>query len=108
MKLLLDENLPKKLKKQLSVEHIAATVRDIGWQSKKNGELMKLMVEEKIEVLITFDKNLQHQQNFEKYPFAILVLHAKSNSFQNIEPLLPKIKSALKKNLKAGAVIIQL
>ena len=36
MKLLLDENLPKSLKKDFP-EFEIFTVRDMGWQSKENG-----------------------------------------------------------------------
>lgn len=60
MKLLLDENLPKKLKKDLSI-HEVYTVHDMGWNSKKNGELLKLMLNKGFDVLLTFDKNLQFQ-----------------------------------------------
>jgi predicted nuclease of predicted toxin-antitoxin system len=42
MKLLLDENLPKRLKVDL-MEFEVYTVSDNGWAGKKNGELMKLM-----------------------------------------------------------------
>ena len=37
MKLLLDENLPKRLKADFP-EHEIYTVRDKGWNGKKNGE----------------------------------------------------------------------
>ncbi len=60
MRLLLDENLPGRLKYDFS-DHEIYTVRDKGWQGIKNGELLKLMTEEKFDALLTFDKNLQHQ-----------------------------------------------
>ena len=44
MKLLLDENLPKRLKLDFS-EHEIYTVRDKNWNGIKNGELLKLLVE---------------------------------------------------------------
>lgn len=42
MKLLLDENLPKKLKMDF-LDFEIYTVSDMKWNSKKNGELLKLM-----------------------------------------------------------------
>jgi predicted nuclease of predicted toxin-antitoxin system len=42
MKILLDESLPRKLKNDFGLEHQTWTVRDKGWLSKKNGELLKL------------------------------------------------------------------
>lgn len=43
MKILLDENLPKKLKISFAAEHEVFTVRENGWHGKKNGELLGLM-----------------------------------------------------------------
>lgn len=43
MKLLLDENLPKRLKQDFS-EHEVYTVRDKGWSGVKNGELLNTSV----------------------------------------------------------------
>ena len=60
MKLLLDENLPKRLKHNFP-EYEVFTVRNKGWISMKNGELLKLMIAENFQALLTFDKNLQHQ-----------------------------------------------
>lgn len=64
MKLLLDENLPKKLKSDFP-EHEIYTVSDKGWNGVKNGELLKLLLQEGFDALLAFDKNLQHQQNFD-------------------------------------------
>jgi len=43
MKLLLDENLPKKLKLDFP-EHEVYTVTDKGWNGIKNGGLLKLLL----------------------------------------------------------------
>ena len=42
MKLLLDENLPKRLKLDFT-EHEIYTIRDKGWNGIENGELLKLL-----------------------------------------------------------------
>ncbi len=94
MKLLLDENLPKKLKQDFR-EFEIYTVWEFGWNGKTNGELLELMLEEGIEVLMTFDKNLQHQQNFEKYPLSVIVLTAESNQYKHLQPLVVLIKGKL-------------
>jgi predicted nuclease of predicted toxin-antitoxin system len=82
MKLLLDENLPKRLKFDFT-EHEIYTVRDMGWNSKKNGELLRLMISENFECLLTFDRNLKYQQNFQKYKIPVLVLHAQDNTYKH-------------------------
>jgi hypothetical protein len=50
MKLLLDENLPKKIKSPL-IDHELYTVKDKGWNGIKNGELLKLLIKEKFDCL---------------------------------------------------------
>ena len=101
MKLLIDENLPKRLKLEFP-ENKVFTVNDVGWNSKKNGVLLKLMMENGFDVLLTFDKNLQYQQNFTKYPISVLIVNASDNTFKTISPLIPKINKLLKIGLKIG------
>ncbi|MGY6744551.1 MAG: DUF5615 family PIN-like protein [Cecembia sp.] len=106
MKLLLDENLPKRLKVDLN-EFEVSTVSDNGWTGKKNGELMKLMEENNFDILLTFDKNLQFQQNFGKYSLTVFVLTAKNNTYKNLIALIPIIKDKIKLGIKPGPEIIK-
>jgi hypothetical protein len=71
MRLLLDENLPKQLKVDFP-DHDVFTVRDKGWNGVKNGELLRLMVADGFDALLTFDKNLRFQQNFAAYTLTVL------------------------------------
>lgn len=106
MKLLLDENLPKKLKLYLP-NHEVYHVSDKLWNGKKNGELLKLMLEGGFDALLTFDKNLQFQQNFEKYPLPVLVLIAAKNNFDSLNPLIPFLLKRLESPLEKGGNIIE-
>jgi predicted nuclease of predicted toxin-antitoxin system len=106
MKLLLDENLPKRLKQDLP-EHEVHTVADKRWNGKKNGELLQLMLEEGFDALVTFDKNLQYQQNFGKYPIAVLVLNAEDNTYLSLKELVPQVKSLLDFPLPPGPTEIK-
>ncbi len=56
MKILLDESLPKRLKDDFK-GHQVKTVPEMGWQGKKNGELLRLL-EKQFEVFMTADQNL--------------------------------------------------
>ena len=56
MRLLPDENLPKRLKLDFT-EYEIYTVRDKGWNGIKNGELLQLLLENNFTALLTFDKN---------------------------------------------------
>lgn len=51
MKILLDESLPRKLRNDFGQEHKVWTVRDKSWLGKKNGELLRLMVDNNFELL---------------------------------------------------------
>lgn len=107
MRLLLDENLPKQLKQDFP-EHEIFTVRDKGWNGTKNGELLKLMLSDGFHALLTFDKNLQHQQNFEKYTLTVFVLNAEINQYKVLTKLSNKVKAVLAAgNMPAGPLIIR-
>lgn len=77
------------------------------WNGIKNGELLKLLVGNSFDALLTFDKNLQHQQNFSKYTITVFVLTAKINQCKELTKLTPKIKGYLnKEEMPTGVVII--
>jgi len=108
MRLLLDENLPKRLKQDF-LAHEVFTVREKSWNGVKNGDLLKLLLENNFDALLTFDKNLQHQQNFQKYTITVFVLSAKMNTYEELTKLTPTIESYLiKDNLPAGAIVIKI
>ena len=106
MRLLLDENLPKRLKLDFP-EHEIFTVGDKHWNGIKNGELLKLLLDNSFDALLTFDKNLQHQQNFLKYTITVFVLTARINQYSELIKLTPKIKAYLNsEQMPVGPVII--
>lgn len=67
-----------------------------------NGKLLGLLRDNNFDALVTFDKNLQHQQNFTKYTIPVIVLHAADNSYLTLKHLVPKIKDLSTKELKPG------
>ena len=105
---MLDENLPKRLKFDFP-EHEIYTVRDKALNGIKNGELLELLIQNNFDALLTFDKNLQHQQNFLKYTIAVFVLSAKINSYEELSKLTPMIKVYLNRPpLPNGGIVITL
>lgn len=59
MKILIDEQLPTKLKYLFSdSDYEVLTVRDMKWLGTKNGRLIELMTLNNFQVLLTNDKNL--------------------------------------------------
>jgi len=75
---------------------------DMGWLGKHNGELMKLLVENKFDLLITLDKGLEHQQNFAAYPVPIILLSVKNSRYEFLLPLVNQIHELISANLPAS------
>ena len=93
MRILLDEDLPRRLG-ALLVGHEVTTVPRCGWSGVKNGKLLALAAT-KFDVFITMDKNLEFQQNMATLPVAVLVLEAVSNRIEHLAPLVPSVLKEL-------------
>lgn len=96
MKILLDENIPTKVKFAFNEGFDIKTVRDMEWLGKKNGELLGLLTFNGFDIFITIDKNLQHQQNLEKFDISIILLLAKDNKHQTLQPFIEKVNKLIK------------
>lgn len=103
MKLLLDECLPRKLKREF-VGHEVFTIDEAGFKGLKNGELIQSASEAGFEVLVSVDKNIEHRQNKARLPLAILVLSAKTNRIESLLPLMTEALEILE-NIKTGEII---
>lgn len=101
MRVLLDENLPRKLKWALKTE--ASTVPEQGWSGIKNGQLLRLAASE-FDVLVTMDRGMTFQQNLSGVDLCIIVLSAVSNDLDDLLPLVPQINEAIQ-NAVSGRVI---
>jgi predicted nuclease of predicted toxin-antitoxin system len=103
MKLLLDENLPVKLKFRFLDKGIEAfTISDLKWNSKTNGELLQLMIKEGFSHLVTFDASISFQQNFITYPIPVVIIIAHSNSYNIIMEIFDELLTAISES-KVGA-----
>ena len=76
--MLLDECVPRPLMRDL-VGHDVRHVVDMGWSSKRNGELLQLMVAEGFEALLTVDQSLEFQQNLRAAGVGVVVAFARTN-----------------------------
>ena len=70
MKILIDESLPRHVKRML-LAHETDTVQELNWQGTKNGALLA-RAEGLYEVFLTADKNLRYQQNLQGRTLAII------------------------------------
>ena len=102
MKVLIDENLPRKLAGHLK-GHDCRTVAECGWAGKKNGELLSL-AEPEFDVLLTLDKNIPYQQDLNLGRIAILIVRAPSNRIQDLLPVIADCLVALQ-SIEPGHVV---
>jgi hypothetical protein len=94
MRLLLDECVPRPLLHDLR-SYDAHDVVDMGWSSKRNGELLTLMLAHGFDVLLTVDRNLSFQQNLRASGVGVVVAEARTNRVKELRPLIPRILEAL-------------
>lgn len=86
MRVLLDECLPRRLKRHLT-GHTARTVAEMGWNGLKNGALLA-RAEGSFDVFLTGDQNLPYQQNLAGRKLSIVILCARTNDVSDLEPLM--------------------
>jgi predicted nuclease of predicted toxin-antitoxin system len=105
-KVLLDENLPVKIKYRLQDICEIYTVTDKSWNALGNGDLIDAMQKASFDYLVTSDKNLQYQQNLSKYSIGFIVLSVRDNNYETILPILEKIMHILQDEMKSKLIVI--
>jgi len=93
VRVLLDESLPRPFAALLA-GHEVRTVATMGWTGKTNGELLRLAADS-FDVLITADRNLEHQQNLTTLPISVVVVVAVTNRIESLTPLVPELLELL-------------
>jgi hypothetical protein len=102
MKLLLDECVTRLLKRDL-VGHNVSTVAEAGLSGLRNGALLR-EASGSVDVLITVDRNIQHQQNISSLQIAVIILAARGITYVHLKPLVPEVETVLK-TIKPGEII---
>jgi|SRR5205085_6783119 len=103
MRILLDECVPRPLRRELP-GHDVRTVPEMGWSGKKNGELLPLITSHNFAVLLTTDQNLRYQQNLRAAGIAVIVLIARTNRLVDLAPLIPSVRARLP-SIQAGDLV---
>ena len=104
MRVLIDACLPVQLKDHIPLPGVR-TAREMGWQRKKNGELLAL-AQQQFDVLLTMDKNLPDQQLLSRFDIGLLIIRAPSNRMGDLVPLVPKIVQFLPLVKKGRALVL--
>ena len=102
MRLLIDECLPRALKRLLT-GYTSRTVQEMGWSGIKNGALLSL-ADGEFDVVITIDQGFEYQQNLEERKIAILLLVSRSNQIEDLAPIVPAALNA-PETIRPGQVL---
>ena len=103
MRVLLDENVYRRLKGDFAEGHDIVTVAEAGWAGKKNGELLRL-AEREFDALVSTDKGIPHQQNVSRFNLAVVLLRARSNAHEDLVPLMAEVNAKLA-SIEPGTVV---
>ena len=103
LRILLDENVDRRLKGDLTRGHEVVTVAEAGWAGKKNGELLRL-AENRFDVLLSTDKGIPYQQNVSRFDLAVVLLRARSNAYEDLAPLMDEVNGKLEQ-VQPGTVL---
>jgi Domain of unknown function (DUF5615) len=102
MRVLLDECVPRKLKREIA-NHEVHTVTEHGWSGIENGELLKL-AEAEFDIFLTVDQNLSFQQNLKSFDIGIILMVAQNNRLKTLLPLMPDVRAAIE-GVKSGDIV---
>ena len=104
MRVLLDECLPKRLKREV-VGRDVKTVPEMGWAT-RNGELLALAVSH-FEAFVTADRNLSYQQDVSVFDIAVVVLAALSNRLDDLRPLVSRLLELLPRAKRRAVTVVR-
>ena len=94
MRVLLDEDLPIRLRLHFPEGVNVETVEYRGWKGRKNGALLRA-AEGDFDVLVTMDNNLPDQQNLQQFDLLVAILRARSKSLKDLLDLMPELERRL-------------
>ena len=103
MRVLLDENLPYKLRHLFPDSIEVVTVGYRGWKGKENGELLRIAAEE-FDAFVTTDKGIVYEQNLDKIQMGIVLLESNRNHYEALAPLISQVNTTLE-TLQKGQVV---
>ena len=104
-RVLLDANLPRKLRHELP-ECIVRTAQQEGWGSLKNGQLLGT-AQTNFDVLLSGDANLRHQQNPKRFDIGIVAIETVSLRLHDIMRAIDQIRAAVARVLPGELIVVE-
>lgn len=102
-RVLFDENMPRKLRRDLP-EFAIRTAQEEGWAGVKNGELLRRS-STTFEVLVTIDQRMRHQQNLTHLAIGVVVIEVPDTRLIHLRRLVPKLRAAIQR-INPGEIIV--
>ncbi len=96
MRVLLDENVDRRLGAFFDSDLEVSTVTGHGWSSMKNGDLLRA-AEREFDVLVTMDRKMQYQQKLSAYRLGVVLIKTTSLRRKVVEPIMPQVNAAVKR-----------
>jgi hypothetical protein len=103
MRVLLDECIDESLRHYFS-GHQCQTCRFAGFKGLTNGALLTAAEQAGFDVLITVDRNMQHQQRVANRTLSIVVIRSRTTGIDDLTGLMRDVLSALEL-LKPGQLV---
>ncbi len=103
MRVLLDEQLDRRLKPLFDADMDVVTVPERGWSGVADGEMLRMAAQE-FDAIVTMDRGIPHQQNLGALDLGIVIVRAYSNRRADVAPLIPQVVTALR-SVQPGEVI---
>ena len=105
MSVLFDQGTPTALADFLA-GHTIRTIRQQGWETLSNGDLLQAAEDAGFDVLLTTDNNLAYQQNLKARKIAIVVLSR--NRWRTVQRMIRKITAAVNDTTPGSYTLIEI
>lgn len=92
MKILLDHNAPQGLRHLLD-DHDIQTAEYLGWETLRNGDLIRNAILDGYEIIITCDQSIRFQQNLIQQRITVLTIT--TNDWDTIQTNISLIRRAI-------------
>ena len=92
MKILPDHNTPHGLRHALE-DHEVQTAEHLGWETLRNGDLIRSAVQEGFDLLIACVQSIRFQQNLLRQPITVVTIA--TNDWNTIRANLSQVRSAI-------------
>ena len=91
MRVLLDEDIPIRLRRYFKSEVEVETVEYRGWKGLKNGALLRA-AQEYFDVFVTMDDSLPDQQFLPQFELGVVILRASSKTLEGLVAMVPELE----------------